>query len=308
MDWARIERTLDHLSPTPLATAMLTLLVAAAPLNALRWRLILGADAPNTGSLMKLLLVGLFFNQILPTGVGGDAVRAWRCRNLGVGLGRAIRSVLLDRAGGYVVMAAIYAVSLPLLLSRFSDIRVRAGLVTTLGAALCGLLAIVAIDRLPARLLRRPIFASLAELSPELRLLIADPGRCSAVLGLSGATIVCTAVAWMLIGESIGVAVSFGGWLLVLPPIAFIQLFPVSLAGWGVREAGLVVILAGFGVPAEAALATSLLIGIEMIVLSLPGGLIWLFGWDIPRSVSPSPSSAGVATNPGFDPRSSSAN
>ena len=68
---------------------------------------------------------------------------------------------------------------------------------------------------------------------------------------------------------------------LVLPPITFIQLLPASFAGWGVREAGLVVILAGFGVPAEGALATSLLIGVGLIVLSLPGGLIWFFDWDI---------------------------
>ena len=42
------------------------------------------------------------------------------------------------------------------------------------------------------------------------------------------------------------------------------------------RQLGLVVVLAGFGVPAEAALATSVLVGLCMIVVGLPGGLLWL--------------------------------
>ena len=43
----------------------------------------------------------------------------------------------------------------------------------------------------------------------------------------------------------------------------------------------MVVVLAGFGVPAAAALAVSVLMGLALIVLGLPGGLIWLADWDI---------------------------
>jgi len=56
---------------------------------------------------------------------------------------------------------------------------------------------------------------------------------------------------------------------------------PISLAGWGVREAVLVVALASFGVPSEAALAMSVLLGLCLIASGLPGGLIWLGNWDI---------------------------
>jgi uncharacterized membrane protein YbhN (UPF0104 family) len=62
---------------------------------------------------------------------------------------------------------------------------------------------------------------------------------------------------------------------MIVPPVILIQLLPISLGGWGVREAVLVVALASFGVPAEAALATSVLLGLCFIVISLPGGLIW---------------------------------
>ena len=68
-----------------------------------------------------------------------------------------------------------------------------------------------------------------------------------------------------------------------MPPITLIQLLPISFAGWGVREVVLVVALAPFGVPLEAALATSVLLGLCLIAIGLPGGLIWLTDWDIAR-------------------------
>jgi glycosyltransferase 2 family protein len=90
----------------PLVAATLVVLLAANLAVALRWHVILSAEAPSpgAGTLLKIVLIGLFFNQVLPTGVGGDAVRAWRCRKVGIGWGSAIRSILLDRACGYLIL------------------------------------------------------------------------------------------------------------------------------------------------------------------------------------------------------------
>ena len=70
---------------------------------------------------------------------------------------------------------------------------------------------------------------------------------------------------------------------MIVPPVSLIQLLPISLAGWGVREVVLVIALASFGVPAEAALATSVLLGLCLIIIGVPGGLLWLTDWDIAR-------------------------
>jgi hypothetical protein len=81
--------------------------------------------------------------------------------------------------------------------------------------------------------------------------------------------------------------------MMIVPPVTLLQLVPISLAGWGVREAALVVALGWFGVPAEAALAISVLVGLCLILVGLPGGLIWLADWDIapsPRPKRPTPS------------------
>jgi uncharacterized membrane protein YbhN (UPF0104 family) len=284
LDMSRAGQITSHVS-LPLLSAALMTVVGAIPVNAVRWRVILAAEGPSPGlgSLTKLLFVGLFFNQVLPTGVGGDAVRAWRCRRLGIALGTAVRSVLLDRVSGYLVMVVIYAASLPMLLRIFPDTQERFGLIVVFGAAFLGLLGFPFMDRLPARLLRLPMIGALADLSRETRRLVTHPGRCAAVLGLSIIAVGLAVLACMLVGDSLGVPLSFATWLLVVPPVSLIQLMPISLAGWGVREAGMVVLLSGFGVPAEAALAISILMGLTLIVIGLPGGLIWLADWDIAR-------------------------
>ena len=269
----------------PLLAITLVTLLAANLFVSLRWHVILSAEVPSpgVGRLLKITFVGLFFNQALPTGIGGDAVRAWRCRKLGIGLGTAIRSILLDRACGYLVLIVIYAASLPSLLSILPEGRQRASVVAVLGAGLLGLLVLLFLDCLPRAILRLGVIAPLAELSQESRRLFTHPGRCGIVLGLSIFTIGLTILAFKLVADSVGGHLMLANWIMIVPPVSLIQLLPVSLAGWGVREVVLVVALASFGVPAETALATSVLLGLCLIIIGVPGGLIWLTDWDIGR-------------------------
>jgi glycosyltransferase 2 family protein len=53
-------------------------------------------------------------------------------------------------------------------------------------------------------------------------------------------------------------------------------ILPISIGGWGIRELATVVLFGGIGVPSNAAVAVSLIIGIIGIVVSLPGSLVWL--------------------------------
>jgi len=115
------------------------------------------------------------------------------------------------------------------------------------------------------------------------------------VLLLSGLGIGLTVLSFKFLGDSVGVHLSYPNWLIIVPPVALIQLVPVSLAGWGVREAILVVVLAGFGVPNENALATSVLFGLCQILIGLPGGLIWLTGWDLENADRREMATPGVA-------------
>jgi glycosyltransferase 2 family protein len=84
-DVSHVKEVVVHVS-LPVLAAGATALLATSPFSALRWHIVLAADTTSPGpwTLLKIVLVGLFFNQVLPSGVGGDAVRAWRCHRLGI--------------------------------------------------------------------------------------------------------------------------------------------------------------------------------------------------------------------------------
>jgi hypothetical protein len=274
-DLARAIEIIGHAS-VPLVGAMLGAVLLASLIVAFRWHVILAAEAKSPGprTLLKIVFVGLFFNQVLPTGVGGDAVRAWRCSRVGIGLGAAIRSILLDRACGYLVLLVLYVLALPSLLKILPEPQERGAVLAVLVIGLLGLVALVSLDRLPRPILRLRLMTPFAELSRASRRLLTDPGRCGAVLGFSVITIALSVLALKFVGDAVGSPLPLGNWIMIVPPVTLIQLVPVSLAGWGVREAALVVALGWFGVPAETALAISILVGLGLILVGLPGGLI----------------------------------
>ena len=286
-DLGRAKELINHIS-LPLLAAGTIALLTTGPFSALRWHVVLAAETTSPGPwpLLKIVLVGLFFNQVLPSGFGGDAVRAWRCHRLGIGVGAAIRSLVLDRVSGYFVLVVLFAAGLPVLLHILPDPRQRYGLLLLLAAALSGLFALFLMDYVPGRLLRFRPAAELATLSGQGRRLFARPARSGKVLSLAAPRIGLTILGITLVADSLGIDLSFVSWVLIVPPVSLIQLFPVTLAGWGVRELGFVVVLAGFGIPSEAALATSVLVGLCLVVVGLPGGLLWLTGWDIARGAA----------------------
>ncbi len=291
VDRARLGAVLAQATLVPFALAVVAL-AAATLVNAWRWHAILGKSvSPGWVRLLKLLWLGLFFNQVLPSGVGGDAVRAWRCRRFGISLGTAVRSILLDRACGYSVLVLLYAVGLPYLLPRFPDALQRVTLIGLFALAAGGLVALFVIDFLPRPLVRLRLLWPLTELSREARRVFFDR-RSVYLLGLAAIGMGLSIFSFALAAQSVGVRLPVADWLVVLPPVIFIQLVPVSLAGWGVREVALVVILAVYGIPAAAALAASLAIGLSQIVVGLPGGLVWIGNWDVAGRALPRPAAA----------------
>jgi hypothetical protein len=55
-------------------------------------------------------------------------------------------------------------------------------------------------------------------------------------------------------------------------------MLPISFAGWGVRELGMVTAFGFVGVPAGQAGALSIAFGLVVLASALPGGLLWFVG------------------------------
>src|SRR6476661_8524065 len=76
-----------------------------------RWRLLLraqGGDAPF-GSLVRSYFVGIFFNNFLPSTIGGDTVRVIDTARAGVGRARAVAIIFVDRFVGLLALVLFAA-------------------------------------------------------------------------------------------------------------------------------------------------------------------------------------------------------
>ena len=85
-----------------------------------------------------------------------------------------------------------------------------------------------------------------------------------------------TSLAVFLIARSLALDIDVLTCLVLVPPVILLTILPISMAGWGVRELGMISALGYAGVASADALLISLTLGVFVVLLSLPGGWIWL--------------------------------
>jgi uncharacterized membrane protein YbhN (UPF0104 family) len=269
---------------------LVTLILASSFLFVtLRWTAILSALGHRVEStaLFGSVFIGFQLNQLLPTGVGGDVLRAWRARQLGVPTDVAIHSVLIDRAAG-VLVALVGAVSLlPFVDGRtqYETLAWIIGIVAVAGLACCA--AAWGISCLPGRPI--PWFGQvqrrLTELSSSVAAVATSPRAAFFVFVLACANQLLPVIAiWLLASElHLSLAPLDVGMITLVSTLAAV--IPVSVGGWGVREGALVYLFGLYGVAPDAAFAVSMLYGASLTFIAVPGLLMVSIG-HVARSFS----------------------
>src|SRR5205807_3497476 len=109
-------------------------------IGVLRWREVSAeSGAPlELGRAMRYNVIGSFFNQTLPSAIGGDAVRLWLVARAGAGWRAATYSIFVDRAIGLIALAVIIVASLPWSYNLITDPNGRSALLLVDFAALTG--------------------------------------------------------------------------------------------------------------------------------------------------------------------------
>src|SRR5260370_451597 len=201
----------------------------------LRWREIsaeCGAPLP-TKQAMRFNLIGTFFNQTLPSSIGGDAVRLWLVARSGAGWRAATYSIFVDRAIGLIALAIIIVASLPWSYNLIADPHGRSALLFVDFAALAGGVGFLLLGRLHCPWLKRwwgthhlhacSVIANRVIFSRQRRPTIA-------VLSLL-IHVLAAVIAWC-VARSIAAPVLVGQVLQLVPPVMLITMVPISIAGW----------------------------------------------------------------------------
>jgi uncharacterized membrane protein YbhN (UPF0104 family) len=81
---------------------------------------------------------------------------------------------------------------------------------------------------------------------------------------------------FFVVGQNLGLPVLPAQWFFIVPPALLFSMIPISAGGWGLREGVLILALASLGIPAEEAIIPSLIFGLVILLVTLPGVLVWL--------------------------------
>jgi uncharacterized membrane protein YbhN (UPF0104 family) len=252
---ARVDRpalaaTLGRADPWLLALAYLTPLPAIG-IRTLRWRRLLGAPGAGfgTGELLVLYARAVALGALTPGRVG-ELVKAGPIAARGLGLPRALASVVVDRLWDLACLVGLAACALPLLGQRLARPDwVVAGVLCVVGLAAAALLAAGAGGRRLRRWL--PALAADGPLLPR--------GSTAACAGLTAASWAITLAASWLYARALGIPVGYLEMCALAALCSLVASLPISIAGAGTRDATLLLVLGPLGIGRAEALGLSLL-------------------------------------------------
>jgi glycosyltransferase 2 family protein len=276
----------------------LGLFLATTVAMAWRWQLLLASKDLHEplGWLTRLYFIGYAAGQILPTAVGGDAVRILQhARRRPAAKAKAAAAVVMERVVGSAGTLIVAAIGLALAVGRYENIRVIVWIEIALIVGTTVFLILVFSRRTGRHLQERvfPLGRRLRLERPLSSVYLAmheyrsTPGVLVAVLGITMAAQLVRIVAIWLCGEAVGIDASPVVYLVLGPLLFLVQMVPVTLNGIGVREVFFVEFLGRFDVEPHAALAAGLLFYAVTIATALPGGFFLLWQSVRPAAAQP---------------------
>ena len=245
-----------------------------------RWAWIatkLGA-ALARGRAIRYSFAAAFFNQTLPSTVGGDAMRVWLLGRADRQWKRAVYSVFVDRAAGVGFLSVVVAACLPWSLELIVAPEGRAAVMLIGFGGVAGLVIGLALgfvtpgERLAAWRLAR----LLLEIGGSARAALLDGSRGLAIAILSIVIHLLTVVATWCLAHAIAISPDALSLLILIPPVMLISMIPISIGGWGIRESAMMVAFGYAGIESSQALTVSVLLGVGTLAVGMVGGVIWL--------------------------------
>jgi hypothetical protein len=250
--------------------ALLLLSVVRIGIAAVRLRLLIDPRAPlGLGELSRQHFIGAYFSTLLPTSIGGDAVRVLLLGRSSLSKSEAAVYVLMERLLGIPVLIGMTFIG-TLIFPVVDEIRL-AVMGLALLAVFAAAMGIVGGRRLRGMSSRDTALGRAAGAATEL---LDRPLQLG--LGLL-ATIVfqLAAVALSYITAlAFDIELSFAACLALVPVVWLITLLPVSIGGVGVREASFALLLGTVGIALEESLLISLGTYAAMLFCAAIGGLI----------------------------------
>lgn len=273
-----------------LLLAALGLNFVGSILTASRWRILLEVQGATASRfhLVQRWMEACFFNQFLPSTIGGDTKRIYDSWKLGASKSGAVAAVGVDRLLGLAALLAFGFVAFWISAAQLSSDGTE---VILIGAGVLVLgLAIYLVFHPPAFF--RRLLGAVINMSPGfVRRLAEKVSR--AFTPYHGKTgVLASGLFWSfllqfnvicfyaLVGAAVGLDISFLVYMQVIPVASVVLLLPITINGIGLREGIFALLLAGFAVSGDAAVAFAWTSFIVFSVFGLLGGIVYALSPD----------------------------
>ena len=261
------------------------LYIAAQPVRTLRWGMLLQKKevTVSQSKLLFLCFIGTFFSSFLPTIVGGDMVRGYYVFRETNSHEVSFASIIVERLCGLVVVvvigfgASIYFLSIqgltPLIIASFSGcfatflvllLVFNQTLVTRLVQPLKPMQRWGMIHRM------REIYQATLSYRSHLKTII----WCLVLSFLYELVIIYI---HYLLSLALAWSIPFNVFILAVPVITIVSMFPFSFGGLGVREAATVVFFSQYAISTANAVSISLMSYSIALVAGAIGGILYPF-------------------------------
>jgi uncharacterized protein (TIRG00374 family) len=263
------------------AVALYTLILL---ISTWRWRVLLkaqGFQAPLR-RLSASYLVATFFNNFLPSNIGGDVIRVRDGSALTGSTTKSLAIVAIDRILG---LGALYVLALGAYLLGGDAVRGLAGAAPALMllALVFGVLAwvffrpgiarrMLAASGLASREWARQRFQTVQAAVHVYR---AQMAAVWLAFGASVALQALVVVYYYDVAHSLRIPLPLSACFLIVPLCSLVQTVPVSFNGWGIRESVFILYFQQLGLARDSALAFSLVGAGLIVLLSLSGAIVW---------------------------------
>ncbi len=247
----------------------------------------LGIHAPRV-RVVKIFFLSTFFGSFLPTGIGGEAVRAVSFSRLSSKSVESVASVAMDRIMGMLSMLLIGLVALIVFYRIYPHPALLATVLALSLAAVAGL-ALLLSPSFHRRILSRirPDGEDGGEEAQSgwrgtVRRAIgameryrSQPGLLGIVLAMSVGVQVLRILQAYLLSEAMALNTALVYFFCFVPVILLITMLPISVSGLGTTNLAYVALFGSVGMDPDGAFVLSVLILALGVIGNLPGGFIY---------------------------------
>ncbi len=299
LSWSTLLAALTHVHLAVLPVAVVVG-VFSLVVSAYQWQSLLRSERIHVdlAKLINLYLVGMAFSHFLPTGMGGDVVKAFYVgRESGNSAGSA-SAVVMSRVTGFFGMMLVAFPALIIWHAHFTRNIVLLFVSLSLGVGSMIIGAVFSARLLPrlfkGKWAKRRLFASAIRIGDALSMSARRPrSLCVATLfGILFHVVAC--LNYYSFALALGMDVPLHFYFVAIPLASLAAFLPISINGFGVRESAFVYVFSTIHVAITTSLLLAFLVDAQVLCFGAIGGCIYLaMGSDKERTTK-QPTSPGL--------------